>query len=343
MKNKLKFQLLKALAIIAILFEIALPATAAKYVTVATIGGKPEEMTNKQDMQKAVDYVIQFWQTRINQVLPDKPDLIVLPEGCDYPQGLSSAEKKEYRNVRKTQVKDFFASVAKANHCYIAYGTVIERSEGGLSNTCIVLDRSGMVAGSYNKNFPTIGEMQGGIVAGTQTPLIKCDFGNLACAICFDLNFEELRTAYAALKPDIIVFPSMYHGGIVQENWAYQCRSFFVCAGGFREFPSEIRNPLGEVVASSSNYYDYAVAKINLDRRLVHLDDNGPRLKELKKKYGQGVSILNPGRLGSVLLSSEEKNVSVDQMIKEFNIELLDDYFARSRQVRLEKGIVRSK
>jgi hypothetical protein len=185
--------------------------------------------------------------------------------------------------------------------------------------------------------------MQGGIVTGTQTPLIKCDFGNLACAICFDLNFEELRTAYAALKPDIIVFPSMYHGGIVQENWAYQCRSFFVCAGGFREFPSEIRNPLGEVVASSSNYYDYAVAKINLDRRLVHLDDNGPRLKELKKKYGQGVSILNPGRLGSVLLSSEEKNVSVDQMIKEFNIELLDDYFARSRQVRLEKGIVRSK
>jgi predicted amidohydrolase len=170
MKNKLKFQLLKALAIIAILFEIALPATAAKYVTVATIGGKPEEMTNKQDMQKAVDYVIQFWQTRINQVLPDKPDLIVLPEGCDYPQGLSSAEKKEYRNVRKTQVKDFFSSVAKANHCYIAYGTVIERPEGGLSNTCIVLDRSGMVAGSYKRIFPPSAKCKAGLLPEPKLP-----------------------------------------------------------------------------------------------------------------------------------------------------------------------------
>jgi hypothetical protein len=109
-KNKIKA------AICFVLFLTVFQVNAARYITVATIGGKPGEISNKQDMQRVVEDVIQFWQARITQVLPDKPDLIVLPEGCDYPQGLSGEGKKEYRRIRKNQVRDFFASIAKANH-----------------------------------------------------------------------------------------------------------------------------------------------------------------------------------------------------------------------------------
>jgi hypothetical protein len=161
------------------------------------------------------------------------------------------------------------------------------------------------------------------------------DFGRVVCVICFDLNFDELRDRYAILKPDIILFPSMYHGGLEQSKWAYSCRSFFVCSYGFLTAPSEIRDPLGEVVTSSTNYFNFAIATVNLDRRLVHLDHNWENLVALKKKYGDGVIITDPGELGVVMITSEYDKRSAGDMIKEFNIELVDDYFNRSRQHRL--------
>ncbi len=308
---------------------------AANYITVATIGGGPPAMDKSLGMQQAVEKVKAFWQNQLAQVLPDKPDLIVLPEHCDLPGGWSSL-RNEYLQTRKNQIRDFFASIAREYHCYIAYGTHRQLEDGSLRNSLMVIDRNGDVAGIYNKNFPTIGEMESGIKAGNKAQLIRCDFGTIGCAICFDLNFKELRETYEAEKPDIIAFSSMYHGGSVQEDWAYSCHSFFIGAIGSTKTPSQVRNPLGKIVAGSTNYFNYAVTRINLDSRVAHLDENRQRFSDMKAKYGKKVTILDPGELGPVLLSSEDPDISVDQMIREFHIELFDDYFARSRAVRLK-------
>jgi Carbon-nitrogen hydrolase len=305
--------------------------SASNYVTVATIGASPS-MDKNQDPQKLIEQVIKFWEKELKQVLPDKPDLIVLPEYCDL-----SGAGKDYLSVRKNQVLDYFASVAKNNQCYIAYGTKRIDSEGHWRNSLIILDREGIIAGIYNKNFPTIGEMEEGTKAGSEAPIIQCDFGTVAGAICFDLNFDELRKEYETKKPDIILFSSMYHGGLVQSNWAYTCRSHFIGAL-HKGTPSEIRNPLGEIIATNTNYFDFVVTRINLDCKLVHLDFNWEKLTKLKEKYGKKVTINDPGKLGAVLISSEDKNTSIDQMIKEFDIEILDDYLKRARTFRLIEG-----
>ena len=305
---------------------------ASNYVKVAVIGTVPR-VDKHQDEQKIVDQVIEFWKKEFAQVLPDKPDLIVLTEACDRPAGMSTEEQFRYFRARGNRVRDFFASVAKESHCYIAFGMKRQDIGGTWYNSSYVIDRNGSDAGIYNKNFPTIGEMEAGIKAGDDVPLIKCDFGTVACAICFDLNFQELLEKFQKIKPDIILFSSMYHGGLVQSYWAYSCRAFFVGSIG-GSTPSEIRNPLGDVLASNTNYFDYVVAKINLDSRLVHLDGNWEKLARLKEKYGKKVTIVDPGEVGAVLVTSEDEDVSVNQMIDEFKIELLDDYFDRSRQAR---------
>jgi Carbon-nitrogen hydrolase len=304
---------------------------AERYVTVATIGNTPSSVKS-DNKQELVDHVIHFWEKELKQVLPDKPDLIVLPEFCDL-----SDEGDEYLAVRKNQVLDFFSSAAKSNHCYIAFGMKRKDSQGFWRNSCVVVDRYGEIAGIYNKNFPTIHEMESGIKACNEARVITCDFGRIAIAICYDLNFDELRMQYAKEKPDIIVFSSMYHGGLAQSIWAYTCRSYFV-GSVYRETPSEIRNPMGDPIASSTNYFDYAVARINLDCKLVHLDYNRERLTALKDKYGTAVSISDPGRLASVLVTSEDSKVTAEQMVKEFGIELLDDYLNRAREFRNSDG-----
>jgi predicted amidohydrolase len=78
------------------------------------------------------------------------------------------------------------------------------------------VDRKGKIAGIYDKNFPTIAEMEAGIKASDKIAVIECDFGKIGIAICFDLNFEELLDKYSAADIDIIIYPSMLHGGVLQ-------------------------------------------------------------------------------------------------------------------------------
>jgi hypothetical protein len=310
---------------------------AGNKITIASIGSEAPNLGAIQDPQEMVGQMIEFWQSKIEEVLPNRPDLIVLPEACDRPSGLTPEEQFNYFRVRKNQIWEYFSTVAKSNNSYIAFGTKREEEDGSWRNSCVILDREGKTAGIYDKNFPTIGEMESGIIAGTEFPIIQCDFGRVVCVICFDLNFDELRLQAEKAKPDLIIFPSMYHGGLVQSNWAYSCRSFFVSSCGVESLPSEIRNPLGEVVRSSTNYFHYVVAPVNLDCRLVHLDYNWDKLRAVKAKYGNAVTITDPGKLGSVLVTSEHESISADQMIKEFDIELLDDYLKRSREFRIKQ------
>ena len=298
-------------------------------VRIATLGPRSPSVDANADPQRIVGQVIAHWTREFSQVLPDRPDLIVVPEACDRVAGLSREKRLEYYRVRKNQVRDFFAKVAADNRCYVVYSAAREMDDGTWRNSSVLIDREGKIVGVYNKNHVVIEETtESGILCGHEAPVFECDFGRVALAICFDLNFDELRLKYAGAKPDLIVFSSMYHGGLMQAYWAYSCRAHFV--GAIHGLPCEIRNPLGEVVASSTNYFDYAVAEVNLDCRLAHLDYNWARLRELKNKYGPKVHIRDPGFLGSVLISSEDEKVSVDEMIAEFKIELLDDYMARA-------------
>jgi predicted amidohydrolase len=308
------------------------------YVKIATIGSRPLSIDVNTEPQKVVDKMIAHWRNRFAQVLPDRPDLIVVPEACDRPGGFPLDKRLKYYQVRKRQIQDFFAKVAKENNCYIVYSAAREMKDGTWRNSSILIDRKGNVAGIYNKNHPTIGEIEEGILCGRDAPIIECDFGRVAFAICFDLNFDELRLQYVKAKPDLIIFSSMYHGGLMQTYWAYSCRCHFVGAIAGRATPSEIRNPLGRVVASNTNYFDFAVATVNLDCALVHLDYNWERLRKLKAKYGPKVKITDPGCLGAVLVSSENEKISVEEMVKEFEIERLDDYMARALAHRHKPG-----
>ena len=290
----------------------------------------------RSEPQKIVDRMIEYWRRELNKVLIHTPDLILVTEFCDDPLGLTREERTDYYKVRGNQIHDFFASMAKANRCYIAFGTKRE-DNGGWWNSIVVLDREGKVAGIYNKNYPTMGEMNGGIRASNETPIIQCDFGTVAGALCFDLNFDELRDRYAALKPDILLFSSWWHGGLEQGKWAYTCRSYFVCSYAFQTFRSEIRNPFGEVIATSTHNLNYAVATVNLDRQIIHQDRNLVKIVELKKKYGDKVIIADQGEIGVLMISSEHERISAADMVKEFDIELLDNYLERAKQIRLQQ------
>lgn len=316
------------------LFIVVNIANSANKITVATIGSlPPTNLFERDSSEKTINNIINFWEKELAQVLPYSPDLIVLPEMCDRPLGLTLEERDIYYTNRGTRIEDYFTSVAKKNNCYIAFNTR-NYTDKSVYNTTYIIGRKGELVGVYNKNFPTIGEMKNGIKPAVTVPVFECDFGRVTCAVCFDLNFDELRKRHAELKPDIILFSSMYHGGLVQNYWAYSAESFFVSSCGPVKLTSEILNPLGEIISTSTNYFNYAVKEINLDYEVVHLDNNWTKLRALKEKYKNRVSIHDPGKLGVVLVTSEDNRVSAQEMLKEFDIMNVSSYFNESRNYR---------
>jgi predicted amidohydrolase len=311
----------------------------ANYVTISCLGPRPLVIGANVPAQEAVERMIEHWQSQLDQVLPDCPDLIVLPEACDRPeQGEYPLEQRlAYYRIRKHQFRDFLASVARQHRCYITYPAHIETEDGSWRNAMQLIDRDGQVMGAYHKNHLVPDEYsQRNILYGKDAPIFECDFGRVAAAICFDLNFEGLRQQYEKAKPDLIVFPSMYHGGIMQNYWAYSCRSYF--AGAVAGLPCTIVTPLGEVAAHSTNYYSFITAKVNLDYAVIHIDENGPLFLDIKQKYGAKVKIHDPGFLGCVLLTSESEELNVKDIIAEYGLELMDDYFCRAEESRNMPG-----
>ena len=93
-------------------------------------------------------------------------------------------------------------------------------------------------------------------------------------------------------------------------------------------------NPYGEIVAGSTNYTKHVSAAVNLDYALCHFDYNQEKLTAAKKKYKDALDVHDPGFVGSVLLTCNDPDMTVRDVIAEFEIEILDDYLERARAHR---------
>lgn len=292
-------------------------------------GSRTMHADTTKGFQHAVDVMREFWERQVEQMLPEQPDLIVIPEASDRFHHLTGEARKEYYRTRGNQLLDFWKEVAVANHAYVAYSAVRELPDGSWRNSTQLIDRSGNVVGIYNKNHCVIEETtQYGILNGKEAPLIKTDFGTIGCAICFDLNFEPIRKKYESSHPDLLLFSSMYHGGLMQNYWAYACRAHFV--GSICGDQCTIISPMGELLACTTNYRHIISHQVNLDCKICHYDHNWEHFSAMKRKYGRGVTIMDPGHIGSVLVTCERDDMTVDDLLSEFGIEDIDHYFERS-------------
>jgi len=305
--------------------------TIRRRITVSVIGASLPPMPS--DHHPTATMAIRHWQQAMQSELSQRPDLMVFPEVCDFFKPMTPTEKHEYLRQRGDQVLDFFRQTARNQHCYIVFDSYRVRPEGGYANSAWLLDRQGNVTGVYDKNYLTAGEFDFGVIPGAESPVFTTDFGTLAMVICFDLNFTELLERYAAQKPDILAFSSYYHGGLMQPYWAFRCRAHFL-GSTVGTLESTILNPVGERLKYSTCYYKNITASINTNCAVLHLDGNMEKLQAAIDRYPGIVHFSDPGNLGCVLLTSEEPELTIPALIREFGFELFDDYYTRSSMAR---------
>lgn len=279
--------------------------------------------------------VKKYIDTVLEMVQSQKPDLIVLPEMCDLPEGWSMEEYVHYVSKRTDAVVEYICQKARELNAWIAYSTVRRLPDGTFRNSCMLLDRTGETAMIYDKMHPTEGELEAGIFPGDEPKVLECELGRVGAAICFDLNYTELALEYQKKNVNLILFPSLFHGGLLQKIWAFTARAYFVGAcGGCK---ASVVSPAGEVLKESTGYFLETVYTVNLDYALVHLDFNWDKLIRLTDKYADNVTMRDPGGLGSVILLNDKNDCSMKDILEEFAVEPMDAYLQRMVCAKEEK------
>jgi len=89
----------------------------------------------------------------------------------------------------------------------------------------------------------------------------------------------------------------------------------------------------GQVLAEST-YEGIITRRINLDRRLMHMDGNWDKMDAILTKYGPKVSIDFFTREACWAVGSESDEFTVDALMQEFGLESRTEYFQRARRAR---------
>jgi len=297
----------------------------SKYVKIASV----EFATKAQKgTPEAHGIVLEETVNILDSLKGSRVDLVAFSESVEGHQTVEQAEEVD----NPGPFLQAFMQFCKAERAHVAAALKI-REDGKVYNTITFIGPEGTALGVYKKNYLVIDEIkQIGLTPGNGPLVIDTAIGRLGGVICFDLNYEELRQKYRALKPDILVFSSTFIGDMLQNFWAYDCKTFWVASlPASRRFGCSIINPMGRFVARGDQYTPILTATINLDRVLVHNDENHVKYPDIRRKYGEEVKIeTHPYNLGvSIIYSCSEKR-SAEDIIKEFKLELFDDYFERS-------------
>jgi len=275
-----------------------------------------------------------FWKTQCEPVWADHPDLLVLPEACGHAYQASLGEHLIVCESVDEALLCLFSELAATHRCWVALPTYRRDEAGEIRNSIRLLDRRGQVVGAYDKNYPTIDEVEAGVVPGDQSQVIETELGRVACVICFDLNFLDLCSEVARQQPDLILFCSMYHGGHVQSHWAHACRAHLISA--VADLPSGVRLPTGEPLAMTTLAVPHVTTLVTPDCCLAHFNGNREKFRACKQMHGRKVTFHDPDHLGVVLMTSHDPTQKAQQVAESFGIELFDDYLARTRRVRCE-------
>jgi hypothetical protein len=274
---------------------------------------------------------------QIARAARDRADLVLFSEVFATPARECSVKAvTEASQTVPGPVSEELAAAARKHGLYVAFG--MYRQDGPrVYNSLVLLDRAGKLAWTYDKTTPMAEEMiKGGITPGAAPTAFDTDFGRIGAAICFDINFLELGELYQRQNVELLLFSSAFPGGRLLDHWAIR---YGLAVAGCTWYPdNRVIDCTGATVGRTSDILPCTTTTLNLNRRVVHMDGNMGKIEKMLAKYPGDVRVEDMRLEATCVITSLKKGLEVDELIREFEVERLPDYFDRVRQVRSRQG-----
>ena len=232
-----------------------IPPPGRRNVTIATVKFHPS------DTHSAEESVRQFLEL-IEQAVPAKTDVILLPEGMTVVgTGKSDADVSEPVPGPTTEK---LAEVARRKNSYIVAG-IYERAAPAVYNTAVLIDRTGRLVGKYRKVYLPREEIEAGLTPGNDYPVFRTDFGTVGIMICWDVEYADPARALALKGAEMILMPIWDGDATLTKARAIENHVFLVSSTYGEN--SLVLDPNGETLALAKNNGTVAVTSIDLNRR----------------------------------------------------------------------------
>eukprot|EP00879_Flechtneria_rotunda_P013888 GHRR01014504.1.p1 GENE.GHRR01014504.1~~GHRR01014504.1.p1 ORF type:complete len:233 (+),score=53.57 GHRR01014504.1:194-892(+) len=143
--------------------------------------------------------------------------LVVLPEmwNCPYSNDSFPTYAEEITEPTSSPSVQMMSEVAKAHNITLVGGSIPERSNGKLYNTCCVFDGAGKLLAKHRKTHLFDIDIPGKMTfkesltlsPGEAPTVIDTPAGRLGIGICYDIRFPELAMLYAQRGVQMLVYP----------------------------------------------------------------------------------------------------------------------------------------
>jgi len=260
--------------------EIAAPAP--RPVKVAAVNFRPRNTGSAQESLR------QFVET-VDRTVEKGVDIILLPEGITI-----VSTGKSYLEVAEPvpgTITERLGELARRKNSYVVAG-IYEREGPALYNTAVLLDRAGRLAGKYRKVYLPREELEGGLTPGSGYPVFETDFGKVGLMICWDVQYADPARGLALNGAELLLVPIWGGNEALVRARAIE-NQVFVASSGYN-YPTQILDPKGELLAVAREQGAVASATVDLSRRYVD-DWLGNMRGRFMKELRLDVKVAHPG------------------------------------------------
>lgn len=211
-------------------------------------------------------------------------DIVVLPEmfSCPY----SRRYFAEYAALGHESTVEALSSWARESAVLLVGGSIPEREDGKLYNSCFVFDKTGRQLARHRKlhlfdvDLPGMRFKESATFSpGEDITVFDTEYGRMGCAVCFDVRFPELFRAMAVRGARLVFLPAQFNMTTGPAHWEMTLRSravdneFFVAAASAARYEgfdyecwghSMAVDPYGRVLAGADEREQILYADIDL-------------------------------------------------------------------------------
>ncbi len=182
---------------------------------------------------------------------------------------------------------NFLSAMAKKHSIYLIGGSISEKYQDKLFNTCFIFNRAGELIGSHRKVHLFDIEVQDKIrfkesdtfSAGNDLTVVATEYGKIGVAICFDIRFGEWFRLMANQGVRAVFVPAAFNMTTGPAHWELAFRSRAVdnqifmlgCAPARNNQSSYVSygnslivNPWGDIVARLNEKEGILIQEIDL-------------------------------------------------------------------------------
>lgn len=231
--------------------------------------------------------------------------IVALPEmfNCPYGNEFFPYYAEQFPNGPTIQT---LASLAREHKIYLVGGSIPERDQGNLYNTCFVFDPQGNLLARHRKVHLFDIDIPGGITfkeSATLSPgegitIFDTPFCRAGVAICYDIRFPELTRLMALKGAQLLLLPAAFNMTTGPAHWELTMRAraldnqIYVAAispardtnAGYVAFGhSMVTSPWGEVLAQADEKPAILTADIDLNY-LSQIRQQLPLLKHRREQ-----------------------------------------------------------